>query len=309
MTFVISLLMIAVAIIILSYICYRIAFFSPKKNRTAIPATEGPQYDPHREAMRRIFVQLADRPYEEVCITSHDGLTLYGKYYHICDGAPLGIAFHGYRSSGMTDFAGGSEFCFEMEHNLLLVDQRAHGKSQGNSITFGILERRDCLNWVNYAVTRFGPDVQILLYGVSMGAATVLMASELPLPVNVKGIIADCPYSSPWGIIKKVCKDVGYPPNLSFPFIVLGARLFGRFNLLETTAAKAVANTNTPILIIHGESDGFVPCEMSEEVYHARADMVVRHTFPEADHGISYLVDTPRYKKVAAEFIEKALHS
>ena len=305
MNLIISLFLLALSAIFLSYFAYRKAFFSPRANRTAIAALEGPQFEPHRDAMRRIFVQLAQRPFEDVTIISHDGLTLYGRYYHIRDGAPLVIGFHGYRSCAMTDFAGGSELCFELEQNLLLVDQRAHGKSQGDTITFGILERLDCLQWVNYAAMRFHCD--ILLYGLSMGAATVLMASGLHLPSNVKGIIADCPYHSPKCIIQKVCKEMGFPPNLTFPFIRLGGLLFGRFDIAATTAGDAVRHASVPILIIHGESDHYVPCAMSEDVLNSSPDYVTRHTFPGADHGISYLVDTPRYKKVVSDFIKSVL--
>lgn len=301
------LVIIGLIILAISYYCYRVAFFSPIKNREAIPETKGPQFEPHRDTMRRIFTQLAARDYEDVTITSHDGLELAGKYYHIKDGAPLAIAFHGYRSCGMTDFAGGSELCFDMEQNLLLVDQRSHGKSQGSAITFGILERLDCLRWIHFAVSRFGKDVEIMLYGISMGATTVLMASALDLPKNVKGILADCPYSSPSAIIKSVCKQKHYPPNLSYPFILLGAKLFGRFDLNATTAAEAVKLAKVPILIIHGEADGFVPAAMSAEVCNACPDRVQRYTFPGADHGISYLVDEPRYRRIVEEFVSGAL--
>ena len=301
------LLIVAIIILSISYICYRIAFFSPIKNREAIPETKGPQFEPHRDTMRRIFSQLAAQDYEDVTILSHDGLKLAAKYYHIKDGAPLAIAFHGYRSCGMTDFAGGSELCFEMGQNLLLIDQRSHGRSQGKAITFGILERLDCLAWVQYALERFGPDTKILLYGISMGATTVLMASGLELPDNVKGIVADCPYSSPSAIIKTVCRKMHYPPNLAYPFILLGARLFGHFKLNAATAAETVTHARVPILIIHGESDGFVPAAMSEEVFKACPDRVQRVTFPGADHGISFLVDENRYRRIVTEFVYGAL--
>lgn len=309
MTIFITFLLIGVAVVLISYCCYRKAFFAPRANRTAIAATEGPQFEPHRDAMRRIFVQLAERPFEEITITSHDGLSLYGRYYHVRDGAPLGIAFHGYRSCAMTDFAGGSELCFELGQNLLLIDQRAHGKSQGDTITFGILERLDCLAWVNYAVQRFGSNTQIVLYGLSMGAATVLMASGLELPDSVKGIVADCPYDSPKDIICKVAKEMGFPPFIACPFITLGALLFGRFHLNAMTASKAVRRAKVPILLIHGESDGFVPCDMSRGIQDARPELVTRVTFPGADHGISYLVDTPKYKKVVTEFLNSVLNA
>jgi len=297
------------AFVILAGSCYayRIAFYAPARDRDRINRPEDPQYDPYRPEMRRIFQKLNDRPYERVSIASHDGLTLSGRYYHVRDGAPLDIGFHGYRSHPVTDFSGGSELSFQMEHNLLLVDQRAHGRSQGKTITFGILERLDLLCWVNYALERFGSDVQILLYGVSMGGATVLMASELELPQNVKGIIADCPFTVPLDVILHVGKSTAYPQWLIKPFAILAARIFGGFDLLETDAVRAVKNAKVPILIIHGEDDRYVPCHMSEAAAESNSAMVKRFTFPGAAHGISYLVDTPRYQQIVKDFVRKII--
>ena len=289
-----------------AYYAYRVAFFSPMDNRDRIPPTKGHQYDPYREEMARIYHQLNDRPCEFVTIQSHDGLTLSGRYYHIKDGAPLDIGFHGYRSSPMTDFSGGSELSFSLEHNVLLVDQRAHGKSQGRTITFGILERHDLLRWVHYALERFGKDTRIILYGISMGGATVLMASELELPENVKGIIADCPYASPMDIIMHVAKGMPIPPWLTKPFVILGAKIYGGFDIREADAVRAVKNAKVPILIIHGDADGFVPCDMSDIAAH-NPEKITRYTFPGADHGISYLSDPVRYRQIVTEFMEKVL--
>ncbi|MBR7148923.1 MAG: alpha/beta fold hydrolase [Firmicutes bacterium] len=258
--------------------------------------------------MARIFHQLNDRPCEFVTIESRDGLKLSGRYYHVKDGAPLDIGFHGYRSNPITDFSGGTELSFQMGHNVLLVDERAHGRSDGNTIGFGILERQDLLEWVNYAISRFGDDVKILLYGVSMGGATVLMASALDLPENVKGIIADCPFASPIEIILDVGRKTmpWLPSWLVKPFAILGARIYGGFDLLETDASQEVAVSKVPILIIHGEDDRYVPCEMSNLVS-ANPQLVERHTFPGAAHGISYLADTPRYHRIVKEFIAKVM--
>ena len=289
-----------------SFYAYRIAFFSPNKGRETIPSTNAPQYDPYRAEMKRIFHQLNDRSCEFVTIYSQDGLKLSGRYYHIQDGAPLDIGFHGYRSSSLTDFSGGSELSFSLGHNVLLVDQRAHGKSEGRTISFGIQERQDLLCWVNYAIERFGTDTKILLYGISMGGATVLMASELELPENVKGIIADCPYSSPIDIILHVGKSMSIPDWLIRPFAIWGAKIFGGFDLCETDAATAVQRTKVPILIIHGENDHFVPCEMSD-IAAENPNMVTRLTIPGADHGISYLVDPATYRRTVTEFIQKIL--
>jgi len=291
-----------------SYYAYRIAFYSPNANRDQVVKPKDPQYDPYREEMKRLFQQLNDRPYEVVSIVSHDGLKLSGRYYPVKDGAPLDIGFHGYRSHPITDFSGGTELSFQMGHNVLLIDERAHGNSEGKTITFGIQERLDLLDWVTYAVKRFGKEIPILLYGVSMGGATVLMASSLDLPGNVKGIIADCPFVSPIDIILDVGrKTMPYFPSwLIRPFAILGARIYGGFDLMETDAVQAVTQAKVPILILHGEDDRYVPCEMSN-IVSANPKLIERHTFPGAAHAISYLVDTPKYHRVVKEFVRKVM--
>lgn len=289
-----------------SYYAYRIAFYNSYSNRDQKPSVSGEQYDAFRPRMREIYHKLNDRPCEYVSIESRDGLTLSGRYYHVADGAPLDIGFHGYRSNPMTDFSGGSELSFDMGHNLLLVDQRAHGQSAGRTITFGIKERWDLLSWVEYALKRFGADTKILLYGVSMGGATVLMASEMELPENVKGIIADCPYSSPMDVIVHVGRSYPIPNWLIRPFVILGAKVFGGFDVNEVSAAEAVKNTRVPILILHGDADTYVPCHMSD-IAAANPKMVSRHVIPGAEHGISYLVDTPRYRQIVTDFMEQIL--
>lgn len=290
-----------------AYYAYYIAFYSPMKDREKIPEIKGEKYKVHKNAIRDLYRELQNKPCEFVAVQSKDGLTLSGRYYHVQDGAPLAIGFHGYRSCWLVDFCGGADIAFQMGHNVLLVDERAHGKSQGRSITFGIKERHDLLCWVDYALNRFGPDTKILLYGVSMGAATVLMASGLALPKNVKGIIADCPYSSPLDIILEVGKQTGYPTKLIRPFVIWGAKIFGGFDVTEISAEEAVRSSKIPILLIHGVDDNFVPAEMSEEIAKGNPEKVTRHTFPGADHALSYMVDTPRYRKLVTEFVQHVL--
>lgn len=301
-------LIVILAVLGFAYFAYRIAFYSPYRKRDSVSAAAGAHYDPYREVMKLIYNKLSGRKYEEVSIVCRDGLQLYGRYYHVKDGAPVCIGFHGYRSSPLTDFSGVADLCFSMEHNLLLVDQRAHGKSRGRTIAFGIRESRDCIDWVDYVLDRFGDEIQILLCGISMGASTVLMASGLALPDNVKGIMADCPYASASEIIRKVSDEMRIPSKLVYPFLTLGARIFGGFDLEETDAVRAVKHAKVPILIIHGEADTFVPAKMSERVYQANPQRIQRYTFPGAEHGISYLADTQRYRKIVTEFINKVFN-
>ena len=289
---------------------YRIAFYSRSRGRTEdiydIPTSA--QYQPKREHMRRLIEDFAAVPFEVVEITSRDGLPLRARYYHSADSAPLEIQFHGYRGSAIRDFCGGAPLGLSLGHNVLLVDQRAHGASGGSTISFGIKERYDVLDWVAYARKRFGADVPIGLYGVSMGAATVLMAAGLELPDNVRGVVADCPYSSPEAIIRKVAReDMHLPAALAMPFIRLSARLFGRYSIREASAVEAVRKAKIPILVIHGEDDRFVPCAMSREIHAANPDLVTLETFPEAGHGLSYIVDPKRYKHLVVGFEKEIL--
>ena len=108
-----------------------------------------------------------------------------------------------------------------------------------------------------------------------MGAATVLMASELNLPENVVCIIADSPYSSPKAIIRKVCRDRHLPDWLAYPFIRIGAKIFGGVSIEECSAEDAVRNARIPILLIHGEDDRFVPCQMSKRIFRACSALMV----------------------------------
>lgn len=301
------LIILVLLILLVSYITYRIAFYvSPRQKDGGIPMPGGEQYAAVKHITKPLMEEMAALPFERVYIRSHDGLNLAGRYYHTADGAPLQIQVHGYRGGPIRDFCGGHKLARRMGHNTLVVEQRALGESGGRTITFGVKERLDCLAWANYAAQRWA-NTDIILSGVSMGATTVIMASGLELPRQVRGIIADCPFASPERIIAKVCRDMKLPPALAMPFIRLGARIFGGFSLKAADAADAVKQTKLPVLILHGEEDLFVPCEMSAEIARANPAMVRRFTFPGAGHGLSYLVDAEKYEKATKEFVAECL--
>ncbi len=299
---------VAVVILLLCgalYICYRVPFCNPlphKEDIYDIPG--GEQYQHKRDVMVSLIREMDAIPYEEVNIISYDGTPLFARYYHVADGAPLQIQLHGWHGSAIRDFCGGNKLAREMGMNTLVPDQRAHGRSGGRTITFGLRERYDCLAWCRYAAERF-PGAPIVLAGVSMGASTVLMAAGLDLPTPVKGIIADSPYSSPVDIIKSVCRSVHLPAGLMFPLIALAGRLFGRFDIGETTAAQEVKKSKIPILIIHGEDDRFVPCDMSREIADSCPAPKMRVTFPGAGHGLSFIADPDGYARAVRRFLSE----
>lgn len=302
--FIIAVVIISIVLLACRF-CYRLAFYSMnEKEQDIYTIPPGKQYEAVAYQILELIHEVEQLSYELISITARDGLYLVGRYYHFKDGAPVQILFHGYRGNGKREFSGNNRIAEKLGLNVIVVDERAHGKSGGHTITFGIKERYDCLDWANYAANRFGADTPIILTGVSMGAATVLMASSLPLPQSVKAIIADCPYSSPKAIIQKVSADVKLPPKVSYPFVVLGALVFGKFKLWQTSPIEAVRRTRIPILLIHGEDDRFVPCEMSEVIYAAcrgPAELVI---VPGAGHALSYFLDTALYEKTVTDFLK-----
>ena len=295
----------AAVLLLVTYVCYRMAFYASRKKTIpddVIDMPEGAVYDIFRPDFERWGREVRAMPHEEMTITSFDGLSLHAKYYEFAPGAPIELMFHGYRGNAERDLSGGVQRCFSLGRSAFIVDQRCSGKSDGNVITFGIKEHRDCLSWVEFMVRHFGPDVKILLCGISMGASTVLMAAGKPLPENVIGVLADCGFSSARDIIKKVIRQIGLPAGLCYPFVKLGARLFGHFDLEECSSVEAMEQCTVPVIFFHGECDDFVPCEMSRINYEACRAKKKLVTVPGADHGLSYPVAPELYLTSLREF-------
>ena len=287
-----------------SAVCFFLVFYSaPRKDpgdRIDIP--DGEIYEVYREQMEAWVRQTRQMPQEDVSIRSFDGLTLRGKYYEYAPGAPIELMIHGYRGSSERDMSGGVQRAFRLGRSALIIDQRASGRSEGNVITFGVREHRDCLAWVDFMVKKFGPDVKIILTGISMGASTVLMASGQELPENVIGILADCGYTSAREIIHKILRQIHLPIRLVYPFVKLGARLFAGFDLEQADARKAVQNCTRPVIFYHGDGDDFVPWEMSRDNHAACPSRKKLVIIPGAGHGLSFPADQERYVAELREF-------
>ena len=286
-----------------AYYAYRTAFSGSKRLQTPVrhvPA--GAAFDDYRERMLEGIDRLCALPFDRWEIRSFDGLKLVGKFYKGDAGKPVVLFFHGYRSTAERDSSGGAQFCLQRGYSMLLVDQRCHGDSEGRIITFGAKERQDCKRWAEEIVDRLGTDVEILLAGVSMGAATVLAASELDLPEQVKGIWADCAYASTAGVLRHTARRWGWPEWPAYQLVRLGARLFGGFSPEESSRVEAVKHTDLPILLVQGTEDTMVPCDMASEIQQACAGPVTLLTVRGAEHGISYYVDMPAYHAALEKF-------
>ncbi len=289
----------AVLIAAISVGCFFKVFYSfrgRKKSTEEYPIPPGRIYLPYREQMIEWMKETRARAYTELSVTSFDGLRLYGKYFECQKGATVEILFHGYRGSAERDLCGGVARCFALGHNALIVDQRASGKSEGRVITFGAKESRDCLAWIELVRTVIDKDARIILTGISMGAATVMAATALPLPENVIGVLADCGYTSTKDIIKKVARDMKLPPSLLYPFVRLGARVLGGFDPDKESPLRAMRDCRLPVIFFHGDTDDFVPASMSEENYAACAAARKRLVLVKgAGHGLCFPADQALY--------------
>ena len=292
-------------VLLTAYICFRMTFYDSRKQVSTeeYPLPVGEIYQPYREKMIGWIKENRQMPYEKMEITSFDGLALRGRFYECHPGAPIELMFPGYRGNAERDLCGGVQRCFKLGHSALIVDQRACGESEGHVITFGVYESRDCVTWVDFMLKRFGPDVKIILTGISMGAATVLMAAAEPMPENVIGVLADCGFTGAKEIIQTVIRQMKLPAPLLYPFVKLGAWLYGNFSLEENSPVEALKKCTLPVLFFHGEGDDFVPCEMSRRNFEACASSKKQLvTVPGAGHGLSYPEAPETYLQTMREF-------
>ena len=289
-------------VLITAFVCFRMVFYNKRKPEGEFPIPEGKEYEPYADKMKDGIMRAAKLPFEEFTLTSSDGLKLFGRYYENKKGAPIELMLHGYRGSAKRDMSEGIFRAFAVGHNAFVVDHRASGQSEGNIITFGINEKRDSLDWLSFIISHFGSDVKVIITGISMGASTALMCSGEQLPENVVGILADCGYTSAPEIIKKVIRDMKLPPKIFYPFVRLGGKLFGGFDIEDANATAATAKTKIPTIFYHGDVDGFVPAYMSEKNYDACAARKKLVIIEGAEHGLCYLQDPKKYITTLAEF-------
>lgn len=277
-----------------------------RRSRKRKHKEETPAMKAYREGME----EFSASHYETHTITSYDGLKLAGHYLSapVPEPACILLCIHGYRSSSFKEYGIYKNFYHDrLQADMMCPDQRAHGESEGKYICYGVKERRDVLDWINYlnrlSAQRYGKILPIYLHGISMGCATVLMARELGYPENVKGIIADCGYTSPDAIFRHIVRHSFHLP--CFPILNL-AELFTRctagFGFREAST-KHAQNNELPILFIHGDQDHFVPTTMSLENYEAYTGKKRLLIVKGAAHAVSYYMDRDSCEQAIRELI------
>lgn len=247
------------------------------------------------------------RAREDVWITSMDGLKLHAHFIPAEGARRTVICAHGYRGLAFRDFSAAAKDLHERRCNLLLIDERAHGMSEGKYITLGVRERFDLRGWARHVEMHMGTAHPVYLDGISMGGAAVLMALDTALPPNVVGIISDCGYTSPRAVLEHIIRRrMGLPLFPVLPLISLYCRLILHMRLDACSAKAAAARASLPALFAHGDQDAFVPLAMGRENYDAYAgekDMLVARG---AGHAMSYILDREAYLKKLDALFEKA---
>lgn len=236
------------------------------KSTVAIDATDYNELNTKNHQARDQWMPTIN--YQEVTITSFDGLQLQGYCFEHDANNQWVIAIHGYKADAISLMDSAKTF-YENGYNVLLINQRSHGKSEGTFIGMGWLERQDIHTWIDYLIQK-NKESKIALYGVSMGAATVMMTIGDDLPNNVVCAIEDCGYTSVCDILMDQA-DQKY--HISNPTLFKGFDYFCKkhngFSIFKASSITQLQKATTPILFIHGDKDSFVPFEMIYQNYEA----------------------------------------
>lgn len=298
-------------LILISFIAlFFIFFFSPKFDREnpkpdLLMGKELPEYI---KATDKETAKLKERyPHEAVSVKSDDGLTLYGDFYinqNQTDKTVLCV--HGYNSCGYNDFSPMVEPILKHGYNCLLIDQRHYGKSEGRFTGFGMLESKDLMQWISLTDTYF-PNGKIVLYGVSMGAATVMQASGRDLSATVAGFVEDCGFTSCYHEFAAVLKSIAHLP--AFPvldILALMSKLILKLDI-RSDSRDCVAKAKKPMLFLHGNADAFIPVTMCNECFDACTGEKQIHIYDGAGHAQSHFKHQKAYEKDFFAFIETVM--
>lgn len=240
-------------------------------------------------------------------IRSVDGLLLHAYYFPAENAERVVLLSHGYKGSGFGDFAYTARFLHENGCNLLFVDQRCCGLSEGEFITFGAREQYDIQRWTYYIAERNRKQLPVYLYGESMGAAAVLMASGQKLPREVRGFIADCGFRSMKGQLQDIAANwfhLKWVGLLLFRVDLFCGFLAG-FHMKEADTTKAMRTNTRPVLFFHGGKDTYV--DPGNSIYNysqcrAPKELVM---IPEARHLCCAYTEPELYREKILEFFAK----
>ncbi|HBP25542.1 MAG TPA: alpha/beta hydrolase [Acholeplasmatales bacterium] len=292
-------------LVIISFLCFAIGLLRfPQLDLSNERQTKGTAYEGITPLIKASLKWVNEQKPEKVTILSNDKLKLAAKFVAAEEAIGTFILFHGYRSMVKNDFSVVLKAFIDHHYNVLLVDHRAHGDSEGHFITFGVKESEDVALWAKYVSERY-PNLPIFLNGLSMGASSALMSTRFELPKEVQGIIADSGPTSPKEIIHHFIKHYTHlSPKPIYTLIRFWAKLLAKVDLSELSAVEILKKNTVPVLFIHGKADTVVPVWMSERNYEACQSYKEIVLVDKAEHGTSFLVNRPKVMATLSTFME-----
>lgn len=243
---------------------------------------------------------------KDAWIESGDGLKLHGLFIQNKQADKVVLCAHGYRGSAYGDFAGSAQMLVQENCDLLLIDERGCGKSEGEYITFGVKEKDDILQWLKWLRTQ--TDLPVYLYGVSMGSSAVCLCADQK-QIDVRGIIADCGYSSAYQIMTDCCRSWFHIPGYPLIwFVDFWSILIAHAPLFTANVKKALQESNIPVLLIHGTDDDFVLPKHAKINYEACSSEKKKLVWIKgAGHAVSSLHDPDEYQKALHAFFMETM--
>lgn len=285
-------------------------------NYSLRPENRGKDLQGSMEYMMQNYPQLKPwvdslqqhRALRDTFITAPDGIRLHAYYVHASrPSRRTAVVVHGYTDNAIRIFQIGFLYNHSLDYNILIPDLRYSGLSEGDDFQMGWLDRKDVIQWIHTAPALFGDSLQMVVHGISMGAATTMMVSGEQLPDYVDCFVEDCGYTSVWDQFRKELKEQFHLP--AFPLLYTASWLCDLtrgWNFKEASALEQVRKCRRPMLFIHGADDDFVPTQMVYKVYEAKPDPKELWIVPHTAHAVSYRNYPEEYTERVKTFVEKA---
>ncbi len=286
--------------------------------RQACIKRKKPKIDKDPKRMYRAEIRKKNNNYlyslnpEDLEIISKDNLRLKAWYVPAeKETKRFAICVHGHNCNGPDECSHLLPFYRNtMGFNYLLPDLRGHGRSEGNLIGFGALDYKDIRLWIDYLVERFGEDIEIVLHGISMGAATVMLVNNNNPQKQVKAVIEDCGYTNAFEQVAETMKGMKLTHTANFftEITNIYCRILSKYDLKkDADPLGTMQNAVNPVMFIHGEEDTLVPFPMCQKLYDACPTDKEIFTVPGAVHAYSYYDAKDEYDRRVKAFIEKHL--
>lgn len=291
-TTVIIVVLVVIAVLLLLDFLLGLVFFNialgPKKREDPEIPCKNSLFERNADNINLIngYKWFDETPHEEILIPSHEkGKKLHGQLFKN-GGDKWAIVIHGWTNINREMSSYAMEY-YNRGYNVIIPDLRGHGNSETKWVSMGWLDRLEIVDWANYIVS-VCPNAQIVLHGVSMGAATTMMTTGENLPENVVCAVEDCGFSSVYQIFEDQSRyKYHIPPFISMPSASFVNRLFNGFSFKEASSIEQLKKSKTPTLFLHGDKDDFVRFENLDKVYDACAAEKEKYVIKGAEHAVS----------------------